>query len=346
MAFRGGRMRAFRRSCLIFVCLLCPRVVSAQTMTYLDAPVVTSVIRVDYDKAAKTIKYALDQDPVTHDIPADALLLAKTSTGVIVTYRRMNPLRLQATAAVTDVEDPAHANIVKLLDSIMAIVKVVNPEPPTGGAAPRALAIATGCSIDGPLGDAIELDSALYGAPTSTPSVRAKVQEWIKAIDDGFVAADGEKAIADGAAKVDGFVKTVGDAITRAQPIVEHIETEARKPKPSDQCEVLQHAYYDILNLTDPRERLQELKALKATVESLAKTLRDDYGAGHWIDGTDDFRVSGDILPTGATAKKVVVKVSSVDFAVDDVTSGLTVGKTSAASASFTVRKYSAFAVE
>lgn len=345
-------MRRATGTALLLVGMVLPRLAEAQTREFLDAPIVTSTVRVDYDAAAKKIKYALDGDPVPHDMPPDMLLLAKTKSGVIVTYRRMNPLRLQAAADITDVEDPAHGQVGKLLNAILAIAKVINPEAPTGGSDERGRAqlvqfAGTGCTaLDQALPDALALDAALYSTATSAAAVKARVKAWIGAIDKGFVDTDGEGAIAAGVSGIEIFATTVTNSVAAAEPLIARIETESRKPTPGDRCQLLVHAFYSMLNLADPRERLQELNTLKAALNALATTLRDDFGNGHWIDGTDDFKVSGDILPTGKTAKKVVVKVNAVTLDIDNASSALAVAKTSAATASFLVRRHSNLAIE
>ena len=52
-----------------------------------------------YEAAAKKMTYAVDEDTVFRELPADKLFLTKTS--IFITYPRINPLRVQATASAT-----------------------------------------------------------------------------------------------------------------------------------------------------------------------------------------------------------------------------------------------------
>jgi len=98
----------FCRAVFVLAVAAIPRVLEAQTREFLDAPVVKSQIRVQWNADVKKITYAVDDDKVFRELPAGKLFLTKGS--VSITYWHINPLRNQATAAITAADDPAHAD--------------------------------------------------------------------------------------------------------------------------------------------------------------------------------------------------------------------------------------------
>ena len=107
--------------------LVSPPQASAQTSEFLDAPTVKNMVRVQWDPSSKKATWAVDGEDVFRELSADKLFLTKTS--VFVTYPRLNPLKLQATAAVTIADDPGYAIIAKLAESIFSVVSMLRPEP-------------------------------------------------------------------------------------------------------------------------------------------------------------------------------------------------------------------------
>jgi hypothetical protein len=83
----------------------------AQSAPLVNAPRVEEQIEVRVEQ--KKVRYALDGRNSYFDLEADHLFLA--SRPVKVTYPELNPLRIQISAQVSEVADPAHALVGTLL---------------------------------------------------------------------------------------------------------------------------------------------------------------------------------------------------------------------------------------
>src|SRR5687768_8948512 len=101
----------------------------AQTRQYLDAPVVKSNIRVRL--TGKELQWAADEDNRFRNLQSDTLFLTKRS--VFVTYPRLNPLRVQASASAKAVPDPTAGTIGKLVESIAKVATTLAPSTPEAG---------------------------------------------------------------------------------------------------------------------------------------------------------------------------------------------------------------------
>lgn len=327
-----------------------PHVGAAQTREFLDAPRVESRIRVRWNAKDKKITYEIDGDQTPRELVPDALFL--TSTSVFVTYPKINPLKLQVTAAVSDVDDPSHATIAKLLEAILGVATIVKPEAAKAGtgAPPSGIGATAGVCTElvQASGDLATLNEKLFGTATTSVVVKGEVENWASAIDVAYGnATSGAAAIATGVAEIGLFETTLAGVISEAGGVVARVEARAAEAGPFTGCPQQAHELYQLIRLTNPRVRIQQLSALKTAAAELRKTLQTDYvdADGQWLYGTE-YKISREIKPTGAKMQKVVVKAAAVSFKVDDVTSALVVSQQETGSVAFTVRRYSAFAPE
>ena len=80
------------------------------TAQYLEAPRVRSQLNVSWASSKKVFVWDIPaQNPATGTIGPDSVFVA--SRAVSITYPRLNPLKVQATASATAVDDPAHSTV-------------------------------------------------------------------------------------------------------------------------------------------------------------------------------------------------------------------------------------------
>lgn len=318
---------------------------AAGTAELLGAPKVRSRLRVQLDSAARKLTYAVDGDETFRELKGDSLFL--TGRSIFVTYPRLNPLRLQANAAVSAVDDPAHSAVAKLIESILSITSIVKPDRPQPVVAPAG---ETTCPAGGPAAtDIATLASLLYGPATLPVNVRREVDDWVAAVDTAFAAGKpGPDAIrsAISAIKRDssngtGLLPALDKSTAQAPALVTKVEEGAVSAHtPCDQT------LYRLALMTNPRARLQQLKALKAAVEQTAELLSAQYAVeAKWINGTD-YKISEEIEPTAERMRSVEVKVATITFRVDEAASALVAIAQDAGLARFTVRRYAQFEPE
>jgi len=321
---------------------------TAQTRELLDAPQVKDRIRVQWDATNKKMTWAVDEGTRFRELLPDALFLTKTS--VVITYPRLNPLRIQATASVTAADDPSAATISKLIESILSVATILRPGQKATGDEPTTV---PACPGGGPAANEVgALTLALYGPDTSPTHLRAEMTRWTAAIDDGLRdTASGAKAIrsaitlitqkeVSGDNQKAGLLPTLDQVIKGATASAERIEKAAMEPPTS--CD---GTIYRLALLTNPRGRIQQLAVLKAAVTQLVDLLETQYAVDAKWEGTD-FHISDEIRPTPDKMRNVTVKIANVTLKVDDLSSALTIAQEDAGSAAFTVRRYNAFAPE
>ena len=73
---------------------------AAQANDAVRAPLVTSRVRVQWNETAGKIFVAIDDDPTFRPLAISEVFL--TPAGLVMTYPRLNPLRIAAVSAQTD----------------------------------------------------------------------------------------------------------------------------------------------------------------------------------------------------------------------------------------------------
>lgn len=295
---------------------------------------VTSELQVRWSDANKPIQWEADGKKPYRNLQTDSVFLTKRS--IYVTYPRMNPLRLQATATLKPADDPSYAVLTKLIDAISTVATTVRPAAPVAPAAPAAPA--AGCS--NPAGDFNRLYDLLYGGEFSPERLTGSVKTWTESIDNAFAAKKGgHDAIAAGTAAIRTSARQYETAFEGANKLWQEIR----------QCAAGGgNPLYSAVSLIDIEVRLGRIKALTKAAEDLAQQLDKQFGAADRWTGIDDsdFILSDEVFPTFDKMQAVTLKVTKVEVQVDPATKALVVDKQDARSASFTVRKYSSFAPE
>lgn len=305
----------------------------AQTRELLDAPVARDRIRVQWDPSQKRIVWAIDSDTQFRELPADALFLTRRS--VFVTYPKLNPLEIQATASSVAADDPSAAILSRLLDSLAGVAGLVKVN-----AAAAALKRTSTCDPVNSLFD------DLYGDTTAPAELRKDYASWVKAIDDGLAThASGAQAVHDAVVLMTsdpGLIKRLDRILSTAPATLATIEEAAASPQPIHGCDP---AILKVLLFTNPRARIQQVQALHDSVVELADLLRTRYAVPAKWNGLD-YQISEEITPTADKMRSVTVKVADVSAKVDGLSSALAVTRKDVGAAAFTVRKYSSFAPE
>jgi hypothetical protein len=159
----------FRRTAvaaLALVCLSSPAL--AQTREMIDAPTVSNRVKIRWDEASRQVTFALDESTEFRPITGRPLLRAKPST--VVTYPRLNPLRVEMTATRTVVEVPRAVSVTRLLRTLLTLGQ--------------------------------------FGAGLSDANVAQAVDRWRQAIDTRFAdGADGPAAIGTAADLIERFLR-------------------------------------------------------------------------------------------------------------------------------------------
>jgi hypothetical protein len=258
----------------------------------------------------------------------------------------MNPLKLQATASAAAVEDPAHATIAKLIESIVSVATTVVPAKtsgaPAGGNPPGALPeVVAACS--NATNDIVKLHGQLEGDAQLSTTVGSMIDNWVKAVEDAFDdGKSGPGAVRAGIAAINTDSNKIGDAIknTGAAWIV---IKDCAKNAPAAQRQA-----YLLASLSgQPAAVIQQLTSLKDATKQLTDLLKDFAAAERWMGpNKTDYRVSDEIKPTLEKMQNVTVKVVNVVLAAAQTSGTLSNTKQDAGSATFTVRRYSALAPE
>jgi len=266
--------------------LLIVQPLAAQTRQYLDAPVVKSNIRVRL--SGKDLQWAADEDSRFRSLQSDALFLTKRS--VFVTYPRMNPLKIQASASAKAVDDPAAATIGKLVESVAKVATTLAPTTAdaglrdAGAAALRAMNAPLGLRDAPPFacdaaasaeGNFKALSSLLYGEDSSAKTVGSHVSDWTNQIDESFRSGkSGPTTIADVAksmkAVMDGLTSNI-DAAKKISAKIGECASDSWKPAETESSQVRQKQLYLAASLTKATTdiRIKDLQSLKAALAQL-----------------------------------------------------------------------------
>ncbi len=314
----------------------------SQTRQYLDAPVVTSRIRVQL--SGKDIQWELDNDDTFRGFPAHGLFLTKSS--VYVTYPQLNPLRVQATASAVAADDPTFAAIKKLMDGITSVATTAGPAAVTGtGAAAAPVVSACHAAVD-------SLNNALYGDSTSATAIQAKLKGWIYEIDKSLQTKTGPESIQDaitlmrndangstGPTVIIGIKNNVDNA-KKQWDLIKGCGTNPATPAAD--------ALYIATNAGDPHLRIEQLTALIAAINELANLLDKQFAdTAKWTGPkTTDYKISAEITPTFDKMQTVTVKITTITLKVDTNTEALLTDQQAASSVAFDVRKYGIFTPE
>lgn len=325
---------------------------------YLQAPRVGSRLRVEWQSKSKSLHWTIPgENPVEGKIGSDSLFLANQA--VAITYPRLNPLRVQATASAKAVDDPSHNTIASLIKALLTVASTISPEiatdilrviPAEGrtslAVAPKAARPActapdylesNECAIEG-------LRITLASAPTSGETVKA----WVSTLDADLAQMHGHLAIQKSAKVIRGEANRVGQALKKADGFLKRIETCANATVETTEawlCRVAQ------LSKPGIDLRMEQLSHSAETLTALAKTLEEGYTAASRWKGEDrsDFQINDPnepLLPTAEKMQKVTVKIHKISLTVNERTSALTVEDEEAGSAEFVIRRYSWFLPE
>jgi hypothetical protein len=351
----------FCRAVLALAVAGIPLPLEAQTREFLDAPLVKSQIRVQWDATAKKMTYAVDDDRLFRELPAGKLFLTKTS--VFVTYPSINPLRIHATASASAADDPARATIAKLLEAIMTVATTVQPAPAAadrevlaGILGPAAAAPTPRCPARCPAaGEAQEgitaLNLALFGDATKPATIKRNIDVWIAAIDSAYLVSTtskGPAAVNAGITSMATLLTSFDTAINEASVHLAAVDAGARKkPNATDLCEVAVNTVYQLAELANPRARLDQLTALRSAVLKLKDALFTEYVANgsKWVSG-HNYKISPELAPTPDKMQNVLVRTVNVIFKVDPASSALSIAEEDAGAATLTIRRYSPLAPE
>lgn len=353
---REDALRSISRLFVVSSVVLCvAEAALAQTRALLEAPRVRSEIVVQWDPVAKKMFYAIDTDPTARELRGDMLFLASRS--IYVTYARLNPLRLQASASVVAADDPSADIISRLLSAIVSTGGVVNPAISAAGGGLTPVDLGTqrqDCpALTQLLNHQLRLVNHLYPAGLQPASIQGEVDRWALEVDNGFGTSQSGPAAIGMALKpmaayvtsLDGFANNAEKELAAIEAIAESVGI------PKDDCGRETRGMADSIRLSNPRGRLAQIRRIRATVSELADVLRKDYvqADAKWSGSLQqrfNYRVSVEVTPTAAQLQNVTVKATTIALRVDAVTGGLSVVREEAGSAAFTVRRYSALAPE
>ena len=263
----------------------------AQTREMLDASLVESRIRVEWDVKVRKLLYAIDDQSTFRPMPDKRLFLTRPSS--LIVYPRPNPLRLQLSIGIDGADVPDEPVIAALMRSILAMALV---SAPTQGSMalpnrPFAPAGAAGCAALGAaVSDLEHLARSLYGDQAS-PTVGRALRDWRDAIDSAYSAGrDGPQAIDAALNRIDDFLQNVDVSTRAAAALLEKIEAELAQPVPSDPCQASARAVYDSIHVSNPRTSLLHLAAISAVVKQLRQSLAAEYLSSREVGGN---RLSG-----------------------------------------------------
>jgi len=319
----------------------------AQTREIVGAPRVQSRVRIQWDPALGRILVAVDdQEPFSPLGMSQSFL---TDAALTVTYPRLNPLRIDATSALSGAGTAPTGAVAARLRALLALAAVAAPlrnassdrvSPSPGASVEPCAALVTARS------DAEALISRL-SVTRNTPTVATLIASWRRAIDDAFATAnDGAAAVSAAVTLIDEFVTEVDARIREGDAIVTRVEAETVSGAPGP-CEASARAVYETLRLVNPRVRLTQLAAVRSAVVLLRETLVRDYvtpGAARWRG--IEYRLGADVRPANGSPLTVVVRVTHVNFEVDGISGTIIASEETGSSAAFVAWRFSRFANE
>src|SRR5688572_16533506 len=196
------------------------------------------------DKTGRHVRYTLDDEENTIGHRADGAMFS-TSADLLVTYPRMNPLRVQATGNVSETDDPTHAAIAQLIAAISGVPGLVNPDlakAAASAAAPRMRGDADPAAFVLPKCEELvqaeralaDIQIGLFGPTVSAANLADQFAAWVKAFDDQIGPAGATKAAVETAGRVNGFYENVHALADTAAAAIKLAQTRANAaPQPT-----------------------------------------------------------------------------------------------------------------
>ncbi len=330
-------------------------VASGQTRAYLDAPIVKADIPVQWNASGKALQWLSHGQPT--EFTSETLFLSKGP--VNITYPRMNPLRVRATASATAVADPSAAILSKLVDAITSVVTTVAPvlAPATSdsdkGHIQAAMAAFTqnkkptfaDCTDPGSATlNLTILWHALYDPIDPKESMGMKVSKWIGTIDKDLATGSGDVAVGHAAQQIGEDLAQLSERLNSISNTLSVIHgcAELGVQKGPTARNPDENRYIDA-DLNPNSAFVEKLTALKAAMAQLQSELTNTYAvSANWV-GPErkDFRLNATaIVPTLEQMQNVTVKITSLELKSDASTNALTMNMQDSSTA-FTIRRYS-----
>lgn len=228
--------------CLVIVVFGSAAQASAQTdatARAVGARRVQKVVRITL--RAKELRLTLDSDPNTIGDKADGVLLTASSP-LIISYPRLNPLAVQASASTSEVDDPTQGAIAKLIEAIAGVPAIVRPESlavisPTpravqhmkSGMCPAYLEVETHLRT---------IQEGLYNGLVSADGLKTSFDGWRNSIAVAIATQPGPDAVRGAMKGIDDYLALLKPPLDRAAKAIVDIEklasqhplmTEARK---------------------------------------------------------------------------------------------------------------------
>ena len=321
---------------------------TAQTNDALRAPVVTSRVRVQWNEPAGRIFVAIDDDPTFRPLAVTEVFL--TPAGLVMTYPRLNPLRISAVSAQTDAGTAPAGSVAARLRAVLGMATITMPSRSDGAAGPiTASAPGTGSTECAVLA-AARADAAgmrgLFGA-RGAPTVARLLVSWRRAIDEAFAAGQsGPASVGAALAPIDRLVRDLESRVDDDERLTARVEAATSQGQPADACEASARSVYDTVRAADPRGRLVQLAALRSAVDLLRQALYREYvepGAVKWLGA--EYRLT-EARPAAGARVSLLVRVSHFAFDVDAATGAPIGTEETAGAAAVVAQKFSRFAME
>lgn len=321
---------------------------AAQTRDFLRAPRVQSRVRLQWDQDARRVVAAPDDDLALQPLTSAPPFL--TDAVVTITYPRLNPLRVEAVAAVGDAIAPPDTVTIRLR-ALLSLGTVAVPTARSAGDQESLRAFASppdSCpQLKAVRSDAEALMSALFVSSRAI-TVAALLSSWRQAIDDAFAEGrDGAAAVSLAVAMITEFLAALDAQLGEGERIVSRIDAEVKDAVPSQSCEVSARTLYEMLALANPRGRLLQLRAVRVAAASLRDVLSRNYvmdGAARWRG--PEYRLAGEIRPMRDAPVRVAIRVTHLRVDVDDASGAVTAVQESRGDETLVIQRASRFAME
>ncbi len=323
--------------------LLTTPVADAQTREYLDARAVSRV-RVRWDPGLAGLVATASGDDQFKALSVSPPFL--TQDALAVTYPRLNPLRVEVTAAPRDAAGVS-GSVMTRLRALLALSAVMVPLAREAASPATGASGASEDSCGAPLtarADAAALTSRLW-VTQSSETLAARVSSWRRSVDDAFGAGlDGPVAISAAVALIDQFVTQLDTHLVESDHILARIAAETARTTSAQPCETSARAVYLVIDLANPRARMAALTGVRAAARLLRDSLLRGYGATEkWHDG--DYRLA-DIRPTRESSSRVTIRVTQLQFDVDESTGALVGMEEATGSETLIAQRFSRFGRE
>jgi len=328
----------------VIACVLpCGLRAAPDTREFLTAPRVARQIRLQFE--AGRVLFDVDEEHLSRPLAPGTLFVARRD--VALTVHRLNPLALQVTAGIETAEDPAHADLARLLKALLQIPAIVSPGAVDAKKAAAAFAGARGAGVAGgvctPVQRAFDLleqlHNALYSSEVSPETLARELSEWSAAIE----AAPGPPGIETARSAIDAARKRLTPLISRAQrsidDLVERLAADA--PEHPDACAAVERGIYEMLRISNPSARLADVRAIASTIGAMSTALKRFDDPAKWIG--DDYVVAP-LHPAPDKQATVTVRAVSVTYAAGD--GGIVITSEDERAATLRLRYFTPFAVE